>query len=171
MPTEHPEMDDDQIHEIWVQWKRAHRYVDEAVVSASTEASGLTQAELSVLLRLGAAPGGLRQHTLAEALEWHRSRLSHQLTRMETRGLVERAGSEDHGVMVRPTEEGLRKLNSARPAQLKAIRRTLIGPLNRIEVTALSALTGRIAAPFTGPDGINEPLDDSGPAPGTTPSW
>jgi len=50
---------------------------------------GLTLPEYEVLVQLSEAPEyRLRPFQVCEALNWEQSRLSHQLTRMERRGLV-----------------------------------------------------------------------------------
>ena len=52
---------------------------------------GLTLPEYEVLVQLSEAPEQrLRPFQICEALNWEQSRLSHQLTRMERRGLVAR---------------------------------------------------------------------------------
>jgi len=52
---------------------------------------GLTLPEYEVLVQLSEAPGQrLRPFQICDALNWSRSRLSHQLTRMERRRLVTR---------------------------------------------------------------------------------
>ena len=53
--------------------------------------ANVSQAEFQVLSTLNEVPDGrLRPGELGELLGWEKSRVSHQLTRMESRGLVER---------------------------------------------------------------------------------
>src|SRR5450755_2022722 len=53
------------------------------------EESGLSGADFEVLVTLSDAPGKrMRAVELGRALGWEKSRLSHQVTRMEARGLV-----------------------------------------------------------------------------------
>src|SRR5690348_5360380 len=40
---------------------------------------------------------GVRAYSLAEALQWEKSRLSHHLARMERRGLITRVGCTEDG--------------------------------------------------------------------------
>ena len=55
------------------------------------ELDGLSIPEYEVLVNLSEAPGGrLRPFQLGEATQWEQSRLSHQLTRMQRRGLIVR---------------------------------------------------------------------------------
>src|SRR5207237_831082 len=63
--------------------------------------SGLSGADYRVLHPLSEAPGGLlRARDLGSEIGWDRSRLSHQLSRMEKRGL---------GISERPTSAGGRQ--------------------------------------------------------------
>src|SRR5271167_3357689 len=55
---------------------------------------GLSLADYDVLVELSER-GPLRMFELADSLAWEQSRLSHQLSRMRTRGLVTRRGGED----------------------------------------------------------------------------
>lgn len=50
--------------------------------------------------------GELRQQDLAESVRWDKSRLSHQLTRMEGRGLTTRRPADGKGVIVGMTAKG-----------------------------------------------------------------
>ncbi|MFD9218210.1 MarR family winged helix-turn-helix transcriptional regulator [Streptomyces sp. NPDC059544] len=53
--------------------------------------SGLSAADYALLARLSEAPEGLlRAKELGAEVDWERSRLSHQISRMEKRGLVAR---------------------------------------------------------------------------------
>ncbi|HEV8297656.1 MAG TPA: MarR family transcriptional regulator, partial [Acidimicrobiales bacterium] len=55
--------------------------------------TGLSAADYEVLVNLSEAPKGrLRSYELSNALQWEKSRLSHHLTRMQRRGLVDREG-------------------------------------------------------------------------------
>ena len=55
---------------------------------------GISKAEFGILVTLQAAPGTrMRVTELADHLDWEKSRVAHQLTRMERRGLLERSES------------------------------------------------------------------------------
>jgi DNA-binding MarR family transcriptional regulator len=54
---------------------------------------GLSNAEFTLLVPLSESPGGLlRARDLGRLVGWERSRISHQVARMEKRGLVVREG-------------------------------------------------------------------------------
>lgn len=130
-----------EVYDIWALWKAVHEATELSIIAAATAASDLTDAEIAVLLRLEEADGAMRQAELARELGWHRSRLSHQLTRMADRGLAGRSGAQTN-VLVAVTDEGSRRMALARPAHLAALRRALIEPLEdpRVLRTALEAL-------------------------------
>src|SRR3984885_10493895 len=65
------------------------------------DATGLSGAEFGVLSRLAAlGKGEMRQQALAQAMGWDKSRLSHQLTRMQERALIERRRTDGKTVLV-----------------------------------------------------------------------
>lgn len=106
------------------------------MVSTSSAASALTNAEILLLVALDGAAGRLRQAELSGELGWQPSRLSHQLTRMAARGLVvrEEVGAQ---LVVHATDEGLRRLGETRPVFLAEVRRQLVDPV--ADVPALRA--------------------------------
>lgn len=103
------------------------------VESEIEAASGLSGAEFGVLSRLDDLGGGLLgQGELAASLRWQKSRLSHQLTRMEKRDLIAR---DLHGreVDVRMRRRGRDALEAARPAHARALRTYLTKRLSSAE--------------------------------------
>jgi DNA-binding MarR family transcriptional regulator len=110
-----------------------------AVVEQEVRASAdLTAAEFDVLRLLLDAPGPMRQSEIAATLGWDKSRLSHQLTRMENRGLLERRKSgRIHAVCV--TREGMQRLELAGSAHAAAVRALLLEHLSTDERRALES--------------------------------
>jgi DNA-binding MarR family transcriptional regulator len=103
-----------------------------------------------VLTRVVELGGGrLRQNRLAELMGYHRSRLSHHLTRMEERGLVVRE-SVPGGVEVSATQAGRAAIAEARPVHARAVRRHLVEPLGDPE--AARALLGTLTRLADGPE-------------------
>jgi DNA-binding MarR family transcriptional regulator len=117
--------------------------------------SGLSAADYALLAPLSESDGGLlRARDLGRRVGWERSRLSHQVTRMERRGLVcrERCGDDQRGYMVRLTEAGRTAIEAARPQHLETVRRYFLEPLSRPDQqTLLRILTA-----------MNTRLDDDG---------
>ncbi len=110
---------------LWFAWKRAHELVRAAVIEEVTAATGLSDPDVGILLRLDVVGGSLRQSEIASALGWDRTRLSHQLTRMEERGLLARRRTPS-GVWVEISDAGQRAATAARnPVHAAAFRRHL----------------------------------------------
>jgi DNA-binding MarR family transcriptional regulator len=62
-----------------------------AVIADVIAGSDLSEAEMTVLVHLNGAGGSARQNALAASTGWDRTRLSHLLTRMESRGYLARS--------------------------------------------------------------------------------
>jgi DNA-binding MarR family transcriptional regulator len=115
-----------------------------AVVEQEVRASAdLTGAEFDVLRLLLEADGALRQSELAAGLGWDKSRLSHQLTRMERRGLIERQDCPDdaRGAFVVLSEAGREAIERAAPAHVETVRRLVFDGLDAEQVEALADIT------------------------------
>jgi len=87
--------------------------------------SGLTLPEYEVLVQLSEAPEGrLRPFQICEALTWEQSRLSHQLTRMQHRGLIarEECKADGRGAFVVLTPAGAEAIAAAAPGHVAAVR-------------------------------------------------
>jgi DNA-binding MarR family transcriptional regulator len=109
--------------------------------------AGLSGAEYTLLVPLSEAPGGvLRARDLGRMVGWERSRISHQVTRMEKRGLVAREEcSEDaRGSMVRLTDAGRTAIVAAAPAHVAAVRRHFIDALTAAELDVIGPALERV---------------------------
>jgi DNA-binding MarR family transcriptional regulator len=94
--------------------------------------SGLTLPEYEVLVQLSEAPQQRRRpFQICEALNWEQSRLSHQLTRMQHRGLVarEECEADGRGAFVVLTATGADAIQSAAPGHVAAVRRLVFDRL------------------------------------------
>ena len=95
-------------------------------------ACGLSLPEYEVLVHLSEAPGHrLRPYQLCEALNWEQSRLSHQLTRMQRRGLVarEECPADGRGAFVILETAGADAIRSAAPGHVAAVRHLMFAQL------------------------------------------
>ena len=114
--------------DLWHAWRRANDVVGSRVLEEVTTATGLSPADIAVLIRLDDAGGVLPQSRLTELLGWDRSRLSHQLTRMQSRDLLERRKDRSRpDVALRPP--GRAAIEAGRPVHAAAVRRHLLEPL------------------------------------------
>jgi DNA-binding MarR family transcriptional regulator len=122
--------------------------------------SGLTEADYAVLVNVSEADGRrMRSRDLGKALGWQRSRLSHQIARMEARGTVERAPCDDdaRGFDVVLTDDGMAAIEAAAPAHLADVRHCFIDLLTPEQLDTLADIadivTGHLAAEH--PDASN----------------
>ncbi len=131
----------------WRHYRRMRTLLDLAISRDLRADSGLSDADYDVLSTLSEAEGDLwRARDLAGQLLWSTSRLSHQVGRMESRGLVRRTGVDDdaRGAMVALTPAGRRALNAAAPKHVASVRRHLIDLLSPAEVGAIDAIASRV---------------------------
>jgi DNA-binding MarR family transcriptional regulator len=84
---------------------------------------GLSLPDYDVLVALDERPG-CRISELGERLGWEQSRLSHQLSRMRTRGLIDRRGATDdrRAATVDLTTDGRAALQTAAPGHAELVR-------------------------------------------------
>ena len=110
--------------------------------------SGITEAEFEVLVVVSEAPGQrIRSRDLGKVLNWERSRLSHQITRMEERGMVAREQCENdaRGFDVVLTKAGLKAIQAAAPKHLEAVRHCFIDLLSPAQMKTLTSISERVA--------------------------
>ena len=110
--------------------------------------SGLSDADYMVLVHLCEADGRrVRMNELAARLNWSKSRLSHQLARMQARGLVQRqeCPSDARGAFAVLGAGGLAEIERAAPKHLASVRRNLIDVLDAEQLGQLSAIAELVA--------------------------
>lgn len=120
-----------------------------------TPATGLSSADYLVLNRLNDAPenrvSGLK--ALAAKLNWSASRLSHQLKRMGTRGLVERVYEEGTGLVTMiATPMAEQTMRVATALHNEAVRRYFLSVASEEELQVVIDLAKRIQVQRTSQD-------------------
>jgi DNA-binding MarR family transcriptional regulator len=111
--------------------------------------SGLSGADYEVLALLSEHDGDrMPSQELRNALGWEKSRLSHQLRRMEKDGLISRepnpADARSSVVCLRPA--GRATVEKAAPGHVADVRRNFIDLLTPAELDMLATLNERILA-------------------------
>jgi DNA-binding MarR family transcriptional regulator len=125
---------------IWRAFLSMKGQLDAQLGREMQDGSGLSMADFSVLVQLSElTEGRMRILELARGLQWEKSRLSHQLTRMQQRGLIERSNcSEDRrGSFVVLTADGRAAVEAAAPRHVESVRRYLFDVLSPAQVEAL----------------------------------
>ncbi len=108
---------------------------------------GVSLADYDVLVALSEASAGrLRVFEIAGALAWEQSRVSHQLARMQRRGLVARqeCPADARGAFVVLTDAGRAAIERAAPAHVETVRELVFDGLSRDQLAALTAITSRV---------------------------
>jgi DNA-binding MarR family transcriptional regulator len=134
---------------LWQSYRHLHRELAGALEAQLIRDSGLSGADYALLVPLSESPDGvLRTRDLGRAVGWERSRLSHQVSRMEKRGLVvrEECETDARGSMVRLTEAGRAAIEGAAPGHVEAVRGYFFDHLSREEQATLTALMDRLLA-------------------------
>jgi DNA-binding MarR family transcriptional regulator len=108
---------------------------------------GISLADYDVLVVLSEAPAARRRvFELADALAWEQSRVSHQLARMQRRGLVarEECPTDARGAFVVLTETGRAAIKRAAPAHVEMVRQLVFDGLSRDQLAALTAVSSSV---------------------------
>jgi DNA-binding MarR family transcriptional regulator len=130
--------------DLWHSWTRAQNLLVRELDRGLQRDCGISKTEFSVLMTLQRAGGRqLRVGELAEALDWEKSRVAHQLTRMEN--LVERAGAGGRRTGIGLTVEGGRVVEDAVRVHSGNIRRLFLDPLTTEQAAAVRAWSEQIA--------------------------
>ncbi len=132
--------------ELWFAWKRALEVVRSRIAEDIATATGLSDPDFGILTRLADAGGVMRQNQLATSMGWDRSRLSHQLTRMGSRDLLNRRRVPG-GVEIVISEKGQGFADAARPVHAAAVRRHLVDRLSGEELDVLEGALATLSAP------------------------
>ena len=129
-------------------------------IEAQLAEHGLSTADYALLVPLSETPGGvLRPRDLGHVTGWDRSRLAHQLRRMEQRGLVRRfhCPTDARGTMVELTPTGCQSIEAAAPGHVETVRRHFIDVLTPAEIDTLTAIATRVSSTATPRCGTEEP--------------
>lgn len=136
----------------WAMWRgfvAMRRSLDRALEQRLQSDAGISAADFDVLASLACVEDRrLRAGALAETLGWEKSRISHQVSRMAARGLLDRAEcpTDARGTWVVLSDAGAEALDAARPGYVEVLRRTFFGPLNDTDRRMLRGLADRVLA-------------------------
>ncbi|EXU62735.1 MarR family transcriptional regulator [Streptomyces sp. PRh5] len=109
--------------------------------------SGMSAADYSVLVSLTEKGNGrMRFLDLAKLVEWEKSRMSHQVTRMAKRGLVAREECPDdgRGAFIVATPAGYKAIEEAAPQHVEHVRRLFIDALTPNQLKTFGRISQRI---------------------------
>ena len=142
-------LDDDEAR-AWRGFLRMHQVLRAELERELTRDAGLSLADYEVLVRLSEADGRrLRMCGLADLLGWSRSRLSHQVARMQERGLLRReeCPTDARGAFAVLTDGGLSAIRGAAPGHLEGVRHHLLDRLTTEQVRVLAEISEAVLRP------------------------
>jgi DNA-binding MarR family transcriptional regulator len=133
--------------EFWDTWMRAQRLLTRELERGLQRDCGISKAEFSLLVTLWQAAGReMRVGELSESLDWDKSRVSHQLTRMENRGFVKRTqyGADGRRAGIELTAEGRRAAENAVLVHAGNIRRHVLDSLTPEQAAVIRAWSEQV---------------------------
>jgi DNA-binding MarR family transcriptional regulator len=137
----------EQEQRMWREFQQMARNLDRAFERDLIDRAGLSSADFSVLVPLSEAPyHRLRARELGRILDWDRSRLSHQIRRMEARGLLTRGNcpTDARGTVIGLTEHGWATIQQAAPGHVQAVRVHFFDVLTDADMVALADICRRV---------------------------
>ena len=131
----------------WLNYMRVYHRLEYEMNRELQADFGISFADYTVMNALSGEPGRrLQSSRLATRIGWERSRLSHQLRRMERRRLVERIASESDGraTDAKLTRQGWRLIQSAAPKHVAWVRTLFFSDLDNAAADRLADLLGGV---------------------------
>jgi DNA-binding MarR family transcriptional regulator len=138
---------DERQQRMWQAYLHMNQHLYAALETQLVRDSGLSGADYRVLVPLSEeADGVLRARELGIEIGWDRSRLSHQINRMEKRGLVvrEECADDGRGTMVRMTKSGRQAIEAAAPGHAEQVQRLFFDVVSKQEVETLTDAFERV---------------------------
>jgi DNA-binding MarR family transcriptional regulator len=135
-----------QVH--WRAWLTASKGLTDQLSRELQEQHGLTITDYEILVRLSESENNsIRMSDLATKTLLSRSRLSHQVDRMQSAGLIERQICSDdrRGQLAVLTKVGIKALEVAAPDHVLGVRKHLVDLLSDEEYKALGSAAKKIA--------------------------
>jgi DNA-binding MarR family transcriptional regulator len=134
---------------VWRLWLTLNARLSATLHKELQEDAGLSMPDFEVLIHLTDSPEGrMRVTDLARLLQWERSRVSHHVTRMERRGLVQRVecAEDARGAFIVITPQGRAAIEQAAPCHVNTVRRLVFDALSPQEVEAFSTIIEKALA-------------------------
>lgn len=138
--------DEEQV--TWRAFLALEHHVGRAIDRQLAEA-GVSTADFQLLVPLSEAEGGeVRSCDLAAIVGWERSRLSHQIKRMEARDLITRheVAGDARGTLIRITDSGRATIERVAPGHVATVRRHFVDKLEPGDHDVLRRLSEKVTA-------------------------
>jgi len=146
MPTE-PDWLDPREDRAWRAFMHARHQLNARLNQHLLQDSGLSGADYEILAVLSEhLTGQMPAQELGALVQWEKSRLSHQVRRMQERGLVVRESNPADGrsAIIRLLPAGRRAIEDAAPQHVHNVRRNFIDLFTPAELDTFAALSERV---------------------------
>jgi DNA-binding MarR family transcriptional regulator len=146
MPTE-PGWLDPREDRAWRAFMHVHHQLTLRLRQHLLHDSGLTEADYEILAVLSGHPTGhMPAQELGALVQWEKSRLSHQVRRMQERGLIAREPNPADGrsAMICLLPAGRRAIEGAAPKHVHNVRQHFIDLFTPTELDTFAALNERV---------------------------
>ena len=134
---------------VWRRWMTLNAQLSATLQRELQDDAGLSTQDYEVLVHLTDNPEGrMRVTDLARLMQWERSRVSHHVTRMERRRLVQRVecAEDGRGAFVVITPQGRAAIEQAAPGHVNTVRRLVFDALSPEEVDSFGAIIDKALA-------------------------
>jgi DNA-binding MarR family transcriptional regulator len=134
---------------VWRRWLTLNARLSATLQRELQNDAGLSMPDFEVLVHLTDSPAGrVRVTDLARLLQWERSRVSHHVTRMESRRLVQReeCAEDGRGAFVVITPQGRAAIEQAAPGHVNTVRRLVFDALSPEEIDTLATIIDKALA-------------------------
>jgi DNA-binding MarR family transcriptional regulator len=138
-----------QEQRVWRRWLTLNARLSASLHKELQDDAGLSMPDFEVLVHLtDNAEGRIRVTDLARLLQWERSRVSHHVTRMERRRLVQRVecAEDGRGAFILITPQGRAAIEQAAPGHVTAVRRLVFDALSPEELGAFATIIDKALA-------------------------
>ena len=134
---------------VWRRWMTLNAQLSATLQRELQDDAGLSMQDYEVLVHLtDSAEGRVRVTDLARLLLWERSRVSHHVTRMESRRLVRReeCAEDGRGAFVVITPQGRAAIEQAAPGHVNTVRLLVFDALSPEEIDAFATIIDKALA-------------------------
>ena len=134
---------------VWRRWLTLNARLSATLQKELHDDAGLSMPDFEVLVHLTDSPEGrVRVNDLARLLQWERSRVSHHVTRMESRRMVQRVecAEDGRGAFVVITPQGRAAIERAAPGHVNTVRRLVFDVLSPEEIDAFGMIIEKALA-------------------------
>src|SRR5437868_573437 len=131
----------------WANYQRMRIRLTERIYRELAQNTGLSEADFEILSALIESPNdSVRALALRCGLEWEKSRLSHQLRRMEERSLITRqeCAEDNRGSVIRVTEAGRKLATEAKVYYEQAVQQYVVDVLTAEQLQTLGTIAETI---------------------------